>query len=332
MTATTNLPVKKSHVVRIERETALQNQLFVNWELGNTCNYACSYCPKELHDGSRYWPEHDPIVRFVDRLVHLAGPVGKSVHITFTGGEVTLMPQIRGLLQALRHLGCGLGVVSNGSRSLRWWKETCQYLDAANLTFHPESADIEHFEDVVQLVSSRIPTLVFVAALPTMFAHAVNVIERLSQSCSDATLIFKPLYIEFGDQLYLYTAEQLRILSGREFNTTSTRPGFSPQLVTTYDDGTVALKPPTMLIAEGLNNWLGWECDVGLEVLSITMSGEIYRGLCCEGGLLGHLSEPEMFDLPRTSVICTRECCTCLLDIMASRRHPRRDAITSSGR
>jgi organic radical activating enzyme len=332
MTVASHLPSENSRAVRIERETAdLRNQLFVNWELGNACNYACSYCPKQLHDGSRNWPAHEVVLRFADRLTRLAGSMGKSVHIQFTGGEVTLMPRFRRLLQSLRAAGCRLSIISNGSRSIRWWKENCDYLDAVNLTFHPESADIEHFEDVARLLSSRMRTVACVAALPTMFQRAVEVIERLSHSCSDITLILKPLFIEFGAQLYPYTLEQLRILSNLEFKTATTRPAFSPRLVIIYDDGAAVLKGPTALIAEGANNWIGWQCDIGLELLSINMRGEIYRGECGEGDKLGHVSQPESFDLPRSSVICTRDACTCLFDVMASRRRLRRDTLAAPG-
>jgi organic radical activating enzyme len=315
----------------MEHETAgLRNQLFVSWELGNTCNYACSYCPQHLHDGSRYWPSHDNVVRFAKRLIQIARPMEKAVHIQFSGGEVTVMPRFRQLLQDLQTAGCQLSIVSNGSRSIRWWKESCRYLDAVTLTFHPESADIEHFENVAQLLGSRVRTQVCVAALPTMFERAVSVIKRLSQSCTDVTLILKPLFIEFGEQLYPYTPEQFRVLSNREFKTKYTRPPFSARLLITYDDGTVILKGPTALIAERANNWLGWECDIGLQVLSINMWGEIYRGVCGVGGKLGDLSQIDSFDLPRTPIICTRKSCGCVLDIMTSRRRSRSD--TSAGR
>jgi organic radical activating enzyme len=334
MTATSHLPDKNSRAVRMEHETAdRKNLLMLNWELGNTCNYTCSYCPEQLHDGSRYWPAHEAVLRFADKLVSLTRSRGQTVHIQFTGGEVTLMPRLRSLLQSLHDLGCRLSVISNGSRSISWWRESSRYLDAAVLTFHPETADIEHFENVVQLLSSRIRTHINVAAPPTMFEHALKTAVRLSQSCSDITLLLKPLLIEFGEQLYPYSQEQLEILSTRQFKARLTRPYYDPRgdMVITYDDGTSVQKGPSMFIADGSNNWFGWECDIGMELLSINMWGEIYRGLCGEGGKLGHFSQPELFDLPRTSIICTRDSCRCLLDIMTSRRRLRGDTIASSG-
>jgi organic radical activating enzyme len=321
MTSADRLPRARPQPVRMERHTALpKDRLFVSWELGNTCNYTCSYCPTHLHDGSRYWPSRDDVLRFAERMIDLARSRGKSVHIQLTGGEVTLMPRFQSLLKGLASRGCRLSIISNGSRSLRWWKETCEHLDFVSLTFHPESADIEHFEGVVRLLSSRVRTIVCVAALPAMFEYSVRTIERLSRTCCDVTLILKPLFVEFGENLYPYTAEQLRVLSSRQFTSERTQPILNPRMLIAYDDGTAILRSAAAIVADRANAWPGWECDVGLEQLAINMWGEIYRGECQEDGKLGDVSEPELFTLPSAPVTCTKTSCNCLLDIMASRR------------
>ena len=40
----------------------------VNWCLGNTCNFACSYCPSGLHDGSKRWPDPQLIKNFIAKV------------------------------------------------------------------------------------------------------------------------------------------------------------------------------------------------------------------------------------------------------------------------
>ncbi len=37
----------------------------VNWNLGNMCNFKCSYCPSILHDGSYGWNEYDTVKKFI---------------------------------------------------------------------------------------------------------------------------------------------------------------------------------------------------------------------------------------------------------------------------
>ena len=38
----------------------------VNWNLGNTCNYSCSYCPPVLNNGSYGWNDFEIIKKFID--------------------------------------------------------------------------------------------------------------------------------------------------------------------------------------------------------------------------------------------------------------------------
>jgi len=315
----------KPPAVRLEQETKdRKDLLMVNWELGNTCNYECSYCPAELHDGSHAWPTHDAIVQFVERLVALTRPHARTIHIQFTGGEVTLVRGLGGLLRTLRDLGCRLSIISNGSRSVLWWTDLLPQLDAAVLTFHPESAKIEHFERVVQLLSASIRTHVNVTAPPAFFESALAVFERLGRLCPDTTMLLKPLLVDFGDQLYPYSAEQLEILTHSQREARVRRSSYDPRgdMLVTYADGSSARKGPSTFVADGTNQWFGWECDVGLELLSIDMDGRIYRSLCREGGELGHISDPGSFALPVQPVACTRDRCSCLLDIMTSRRKP----------
>ena len=45
-----------------------ENWFVVNWCLGNTCNFECSYCPASLHDGSTRWPKPEVIKNFIARV------------------------------------------------------------------------------------------------------------------------------------------------------------------------------------------------------------------------------------------------------------------------
>ena len=46
----------------------------VNWCLGNTCNFECSYCPDDLHSGSIKWPEIEQIKQFMTRVAEQVAP------------------------------------------------------------------------------------------------------------------------------------------------------------------------------------------------------------------------------------------------------------------
>ena len=54
----------------------------VNWCLGNTCNFSCTYCPAILHDGSNAWPELDVIKQSASNELDEAEYKGKSVPLS----------------------------------------------------------------------------------------------------------------------------------------------------------------------------------------------------------------------------------------------------------
>ena len=96
--------------------------VLVDWMLGNSCSYACSYCPKALHDGSIRWQKSDGILEFYQQLHrHYVFHRSRRVWLQFTGGEPTMHPQIIRLLQEAKALGFSVSLISNASRTLRFW-------------------------------------------------------------------------------------------------------------------------------------------------------------------------------------------------------------------
>ena len=60
----------------------------VEWNLGKRCNYDCSYCPSEIHDNTSPHTNIEILKETVDKLASL----GKSIRLSFTGGEPTVNP------------------------------------------------------------------------------------------------------------------------------------------------------------------------------------------------------------------------------------------------
>ena len=69
--------------------TPQKNVALVDWSMGSTCNYACSYCPTNLHDGKHQWPIEDQWVEILDAMYsHFQRPI----QYVLSGGEPTVMP------------------------------------------------------------------------------------------------------------------------------------------------------------------------------------------------------------------------------------------------
>src|SRR4029077_1575661 len=78
-------PTRLSHAL-----PARLNTLVIDWDVGNRCNYACSYCPVHLHDSS-IWKQQEGEARlFVFNMHTRAAKTGQQLHFQWTGGEPTL--------------------------------------------------------------------------------------------------------------------------------------------------------------------------------------------------------------------------------------------------
>ena len=133
------------------------NVVLVDWMLGNSCNFACSYCPSSLHDGSVRWQRPEAVKAFYDKLhAHYVAGLGRRVWLQFTGGEPTLYPGLMGILAAAHERGFAVSLISNGSRTLRFWERVADRLCAVILTYHDEFVDHDAFVAVCQLLASAV--------------------------------------------------------------------------------------------------------------------------------------------------------------------------------
>ncbi|HLI75825.1 MAG TPA: radical SAM protein [Acidobacteriaceae bacterium] len=321
------------NLVRIDHsDPSRADILFVDWLLGNQCNYACSYCPASLHDGSRPWQPLEVVSAFAEHLIAISRQRGKKVCFQLIGGEVTLIRGLSSLLSRISELGGQVGLISNGSRDLAWWKEVREHLDFAILTFHPEQGRAEHIRRVAQYLSETIRTHVNVAAPLFHFDESVRVAEMLERDCQDVSITLKPMLIDFGTELYPYTEAQMRTFRERQFKPVQTRAlgSVRGEMIARWDDGSASQMPATAFLTRGMNRWAGWHCHAGMELLSIDESGNIFKGLCRQDGQIGHISSPDTFELPSAAALCTRPTCVCQTDIMVSRYNKSRVDATAS--
>ena len=74
------------HIVSNEPMIAM-----ITLEISNKCNYACSYCPPDIHNGTHDWLDLDACMRFFKEL----SLTHERVYINLTGGEPTMWPRLQ---------------------------------------------------------------------------------------------------------------------------------------------------------------------------------------------------------------------------------------------
>jgi MoaA/NifB/PqqE/SkfB family radical SAM enzyme len=305
----------------VHSNPAHEDWFVVNWCLGNTCNFSCSYCPSHLHDGSKPWPTLENIKAFITKTVEQTYP--RKVYFEFTGGEVTLYKHFIEICQHCTDLGAKVGLISNGSRTLRWWEENKKYFDHVCLSFHPQFADADHFIEVVKLLHEDIRTHVNIMMDPDMFDYCYAIANKI-KNLGNLSMALQPLIHDFGDTLYDYTPSQKNIfdkqheLITRHIKFTKSFDYYRGAMRLLYNDGTSEISSAHRFISFKTNDWSGWKCYTGVEQVVVDMDGSIWRGWCRVGGLIGNIIDKELV-IPTEPIICNKTMCHCNFDIMSTK-------------
>ena len=301
----------------------------VNWNLGNRCNYKCSYCPPVLNNGSFGWNDYDVVQGFVDAVIsHYAG---RKIYFEFTGGEVTLWRDLTRLAQYVKKQGHAFGFISNGSRTLRWWQQNKQYFDHVCLSYHSEFGDAEHFYQVVQELASvcRTHVNIMLHTEQDKFDTGVELAHRVVEDIPNISIALQPLIVDFGSVTYQYTSEQQSIIDD-QWNQFARRIRHDKKYMVyrgSMDmlDTVNGLKEATSaqrFIGDGTNNWKGWDCWAGVEQIIVDFDGSVWRGWCRVGGALGFIRDPEHVRFPVDPIRCNKSFCHCNFDIMCKKVLP----------
>ncbi len=292
----------------------------VNWCLGNTCNFECSYCPNELHSGSIKWPELDKVKEFITRIIDQVAP--RKVYFELTGGEVTLYKHFVEICKYCTELGAKVGLISNGSRTLRWWEDNKQYFDHVCLSFHPEFADDEHFINVVKILHDDLRTHVNIMMSPDKFSFCYAMATKI-KNITNISMALQPLIHDFGTIMYEYTDAQKNIFTKqhelivKHIKYTKSFDYYRGAMKMIKEDDTGANVSPQRFLSEGTNDWSGWNCYAGAEQIIVDLGGDVYRGWCRVGGKIGNIFEN--FEIPKTPILCDKTMCHCNFDIMCTK-------------
>jgi MoaA/NifB/PqqE/SkfB family radical SAM enzyme len=304
-----------------------QRAFSVSWVLTNQCNYACSYCPEWLHAGSLKRPETWEMWLFLRKVLSKCRRDKKSLMLEFTGGEVTLCPDLLQIVDRLKSspVQCRVLVTSNGHRSLEWWRKNAPLFDMIILSYHSEFTDERHMLELCRLLrEQRALVYVNVMMLPARFSQAYEFAQRLRDEV-EVGISLQRLQADlnrYDDEVYPYTDEMRRVMlqfRGRI-------PDYYSRLQTgelkAVDSGGQEHDVDVLeLLQSGRSCWRGWWCSAGEDQLRIDPAGSILRCWCGQGGTMGNIRAPRL-SLDFGSVVCDRRFCSCLLDFFSAKQRP----------
>lgn len=319
--------------IKLVRPSKERNTKIVEWRLSNICNYDCSFCPSEFKNGTTRYLDYQSYVNSIDNLISITD---KKVWFQFTGGEPTLYPRLIDLLAYIKQRGGYTSIISNGSRTLRWWKDLydSKSLDLLMLTYHPEQTDdVDHIIQINNLFQSdKTLSLISVTtqSTPHLFQKSIDALSTLKQNAD--SIIELKLINQIGE-MQAYSPEQLEIIQ-KNLNTQTelfsknkdSRKDFirnipwyyASTMMLHYSDNTVKEEQIKDLIAKKLNKFRNWQCDIGKDLLQIE-TNLVYRAVCRQNGIMADLNN-ESVSWAKDSVVCQKDFCMCGLDLQEPKR------------
>lgn len=257
--------------------------------LTDICNYDCSYCfPGSKDNIYRYQKDVDLLVNRFNNLLSFYKEKHNKTKFFISicgGGEPTLYPNFIEFCSGIKSQhDVYFRIITNGSRTLRWWEENSKYLNEVMISCHGEFTDPKHVTSVADYLTERsILTNVLVMMDANNWDKCVHNIEYMqTNSKHDWIIEAKPIYSSETHDVNFYTKEQTEFVSQ-----SLKRIGSSTLLknldklnpyksIALYDDGTVNPHRINEYLQNSQNSFYKWNCEVLNSELLITVDGKVH--------------------------------------------------------
>ena len=280
------------------------NWFLVTWNLGNKCNYRCSYCPSMFNDGSTGWPEWDDVKQFIKQLNEQLPH--KDICFRISGGEPTYWKHFLELAELVYSYGNGFTFLSNGSRDITYFSIISKLSTGILLSYHPEYTSPDHFIEISKAVD--VPVAVNMMMVPEQFDQLVEISKYIYDNSSAAIWPKMVLdKINMTNQVVEYTQEQKDFIKNwpyfRQLDDEKIHRG-----ILLLDNAPITANE---LVLQGLNKHQGWACWAGIDMINVDYTGNVFSADCGQGPL-GTIKD---FNLPKAPLTCSKSLCSCLSDI-----------------
>lgn len=283
---------------------AKDNWFLVTWNLGNKCNYRCSYCPSMFNDGSTGWPKWEDVESFVKKINEEL-PF-KDICFRISGGEPTYWKHFLEFAKLVNSYGNSFTFLSNGSRDVEYFSTIGDIASGILLSYHHEYANLQHFVDISN--AAKCPVAINLMMAQEKFDDLVGVAKFLFENSKAA--IWPKLVLDkinMTNKVSDYTEEQRAFVKNW--------PYFRPLDDLKMHRGKLLLDDTEItaneLVLRGLNKHKGWTCWAGLDMINVDYTGNVFRADCGQGPL----GTIQNFTLPKAPIVCGKDLCSCLSDI-----------------
>jgi len=278
--------IKQNSIIKINSNINT-SVLRIELCLSNICNYACWYCFPGCNEGTHPWPKYKT---FIDNFNHLINYYKthqnkKTIYVHIIGGEPTLWREFGDFVKYLKEqLNCIVSISTNGSRTLRWWEEYGHYVDSVVLSCHYERIDVDHVKAVGDILYKKgVNVTALVLMDPKNWDTCVSIVERLKTSKKRWFILTSEIYhhsIKYTEEQKKYLSRACKRIANLWFYFRYHRhPSANPTVI--FENKSKSKVSNNWLSINKLNNFYGWECNLGVDTFYIEKNG-LMQGACGE--------------------------------------------------
>lgn len=333
MTETIQTPnIKSNDRYNVFEPISGTDYVTVDWTMGTTCNYHCSYCDDFINDGKIPWPDYDAAIDFVKRCNEHYRSLGKHIVWNLLGGEPTVWNRFSEFILELKLLdpSCVVVLLTNGSRTLSWWKRNATNFDNVIISYHSENADYVHCTEVANILNdANVKVGLQVCMLPSNEEKCFQALYYMDKYARANSLAAKALRVTLCSSdtfKYSETAREYFDKYAGSMPSEHTAPKEFDQnhirIMRFYNTDTnqEEMVNENTLMVQGRNSWKGWACNIGIETLVVDMFGNVSSGSSCNPEIRhGNILEPHDIAFPTNGVVCKYDWCSCIADIQVTK-------------
>jgi organic radical activating enzyme len=316
--------------------TQEQEILKVTFFPTDICNFNCSYCFPGSHDERYRYPKNvDLVIANFRKLfdVYTKQLNKKKFHVMIAGGgEPTMWPGLEKFCKEIKEShNVYITIVTNGSRTVRWWTENSAYFDDAVLSCHHEYVDIDHHIAVGDLLfeaGAKVTGLMLMDA--KNWDKCVSYVDRMMTSKHPWYIQTKEIVDAPGQGVDIYTPEQfdyvndsLKRIPNSEWIFKRLSEIRMHESVVLFDNDTAVAARPHTILTNDWNHFEGWKCNIGHEAVGIDASGKVFAGSCrldiFDGKRVNILDEDFDTNITPRQIVCTLKNCFCQPDTHATK-------------
>jgi organic radical activating enzyme len=281
--------------------------LAIRWNPNNVCNYKCEYCWPGSNTGDYLSPKNlDLIVKNFNHMIErYKTKLGKTkIHLSLAGGEPTLWKDLALFIHEIKKENdVYFSLISNGSRTLRWWKQYGHLIDNAHLSYHISQADPDHMIAVADtMFEFNKKVTVKVLMDRKHWQEGLDVIEYMKKNSKHKWILMTCEVIEPE----VSSIKSIKIIDANDIQLTKKQKSFLknplkriPNLlwlwknrklifegqmrifesVAYFENGKTMKAKSNTYINKNWTGFEGWSCDIGLDNVYINWTGDI-QGSC----------------------------------------------------